>query len=141
MGAEVTRRDAILAAAAAALAGGVPAAVWAQAEVTAAEFLALSERLTGTSGLDQGVAETYLGAFLAAGQGPALRELVGASGDPTTPLADAIVAAWYSGLYETGGGQAVGDFGGALVWNALAFTKPFAECGGVTGYWADPPEG
>jgi hypothetical protein len=141
MGVDVTRRDAILAAASAALAAGVPAAVWAQAQVSAAEFLALSQRLTGASGLDQGVAETYLGAFLAAGQGPALRELAGAAGEPTTPLADAIVAAWYSGLYDKDGGQAVGDFGGALVWDALAFTKPFAECGGVTGYWAGPPEG
>ena len=32
------------------------------------------------------------------------------------------------------------DFNGALVWNALAFTKPFGDCGGATGYWADPPE-
>jgi hypothetical protein len=141
MGVEVTRRDAILAAVAAALASGVPESVLAQGEVTVAEFLALSERLTGASGLDQTVAGTYLGAFLAAGQGPGLRALADAPGDPATPLADAIVAAWYSGLYESGGSQAVGDFGGALVWNALSFTKPFAECGGVTGYWADPPEG
>jgi hypothetical protein len=136
---EMTRRDAILAAVAAALlAGGAP--VSAQAEVTVAEFVALSERLTGASGLDRGVAETYLGAFLAAGQGPELRALADASGDPTSPLADAIVAAWYSGLYERGGATAVGDFGGALVWSALAFTKPPGECGGETGYWADPPE-
>ena len=27
-----------------------------------------------------------------------------------------------------------------IVWQALTFTKPFGECGGETGYWADPPE-
>jgi hypothetical protein len=36
--------------------------------------------------------------------------------------------------------QKVADFTGALVWQALTFTKPFGECGGETGYWADPPE-
>jgi hypothetical protein len=136
---DMTRRDAILAAAAAAVAGGLPAV--AQAEVTVVEFMALSQRLTGSSGLDQGVAGTYLGAFLAAGQGPELRKLVDASGAPASPLADAIVAAWYSGLYQTAAGPAVGDFGGALVWSALAFSKPPGECGGETGYWASAPEG
>jgi hypothetical protein len=55
-------------------------------------------------------------------------------------LADAIVADWYSGLYYTGHGTAVSDFNGALVWNALSFTKPFGSYGGEIGYWADPPE-
>jgi hypothetical protein len=63
----------------------------------------------------------------------------GASGE--RELADAIVAAWYSGVYDTGHGQAVASFDQALLWNALSFTKPFAQCGGVTGYWADPPQG
>jgi hypothetical protein len=36
--------------------------------------------------------------------------------------------------------QEVVDFTQALVWNALTFTKPWGECGGETGYWADPPE-
>ena len=48
--------------------------------------------------------------------------------------------AWYSGLYERNGAPAVGDFEGALVWSALTFSKPWGECGGETGYWADPPE-
>jgi hypothetical protein len=139
---ELTRRDAIFAAVSASVAAvgaaGFPAALLAQGEVTTDEFLALSERLTGGSGLDRGVAETLLGGFLATGNGPGLRVLVG--GTETGPLADAIVTAWYSGLYDTGRGEAVADFEGALVWNALTFTKPFGDCGGETGYWADPPE-
>jgi hypothetical protein len=35
----------------------------------------------------------------------------------------------------------VATFTDALVWNALTFTKPWAECGGETGYWANPPTG
>ena len=110
---DLTRRDAILAAVAAAIAAGVPSAGRATGEVTVAEFLALSERLTGATGLDQGVAQTLLGGFLATGHGPGLGAL--AAGDaPRTPapLADAIVAAWYSGLYDTGSGPAVADFDG-----------------------------
>ena len=61
--------------------------------------------------------------------------------DIEDPVADAIVAAWYSGLYDTGWGQAVSDFNGALVWAAMTFTKPWANCGGATGYWADAPTG
>jgi hypothetical protein len=135
--AEVTRRDAILAAVGAAIAAGVPAPLLAQ-ELTAEGFLALSERLTGASGLDPDVARTVLGGFLATGHGPGLAAL--ADGTSDGPLADAVVAAWYSGLYDTGHGPAVADFEGALLWSALNFTKPFGDCGGETGYWADPPE-
>ena len=138
-----TRREAILAGVAAAVAaagaGGFPAAALAQAGMTADEFLALSERLTGVRGLDPDVARTLLGGFAATGQGEGLRALAG-GGPEDAPLADAIVAAWYSGLYASGRGEAVADFEGALVWNALTFTKPFGDCGGATGYWADPPE-
>ncbi|MCB1487089.1 MAG: hypothetical protein KDJ88_06480 [Bauldia sp.] len=144
MKAGITRRDAILAAVgtavAAAGAAGFPAAVFAQADITVDQFLALSRKLTGTTSLDATVARTLLGGFLATGHGAELRGLVGEAFTSFTPLADAIVSAWYSGVYDTGKGQAVADFTGALVWDAMSFTKPFAECGGETGYWADPPE-
>ena len=143
----ISRRDALLAGLAAAIAaagtGGFPAEVFAQSSVTADQFLTLSEKLTETRGLDAGVAQTLLGAFIATGNGPGLASLVAEDATFTsyTELANAIVAAWYSGVYTTNaqGDQAVSDFTGALVWNALAFTKPFAECGGETGYWAEPP--
>jgi len=55
-------------------------------------------------------------------------------------LANAIVGAWYSGVYSTAGGQAVATFDHALLWNAMTFTKPFGECGGDTGYWSAAPK-
>jgi hypothetical protein len=140
----ITRRDAILESVAAVIAAAgpasLPSAVFAQADVSVDQFLQFSERLTGASGLDADIAKTLLGGFLATGHGPALAELVRPDSGLGSPLADAIVAAWYSGLYDTGHGIAVSDFNAALVWNALSFTKPFGSCGGEIGYWADPPE-
>jgi hypothetical protein len=123
----------------AAAGAGFPAILYAQNEVTAAQFLALSRKLTGVADLDADIARTLLGGFLAAGHGSDLAQLV-AGTDEYGPLADAIVAAWYSGVYDTGKGEAVASFDQALVWNALSFTKPFGSCGGDTGYWADPPQ-
>ena len=144
MTAHLTRRDAILGGLAAAVAAagtaGFPATVFAQANVTVDQFLALSQKLTDTTGPDNAVAEKLLGGFLATGHGPELEKLVGQSFVSFTPLTDAIVAAWYSGVYDTGSGEAVADFTGALVWDALTYSKPFGECGGATGYWADPPQ-
>ncbi|HMN85058.1 MAG TPA: sugar dehydrogenase complex small subunit [Bauldia sp.] len=141
----VSRRDLILAGAAAAItsvgAAGFPSALFAQAAVTVEAFVGLSEKLTGAKDLDAGVAKTLLGGFLATGNGAALAAMVAdeAAFTSHTDLANAIVAAWYSGVYETGKGEAVADFAGALVWTALDFTKPWAECGGTTGYWAEAP--
>jgi hypothetical protein len=153
-----SRRDLILAAVAAAIASagtaGFPSALFAQSTVTPEQFLALSEKLTATPKLDLDVATTILGGFLATGHGAEIAQLVGENFDSFTPIANAIVAAWYSGLYSTvprgtgasnhplrGRVQRVATFTDALVWNALTFTKPWAECGGETGYWADPPTG
>jgi hypothetical protein len=139
-----TRREAMLGSLAAAIAAsgsaGFPDSLFAQAELTVEQFLQLSERLTGASGLDADVAGTILGAFLATGLGPGLQALAAGGQQRDGDLADAVVAAWYSGLVDTGHGTAVADFTGALVWNALTFTKPFAECGGEFGYWQNPPD-
>ena len=54
-------------------------------------------------------------------------------------LADDIVAAGYSGAYQTAAGLADFNLTHALVWRALDFTKPPGLCGGPTGYWADAP--
>jgi len=146
MTASISRRDLILAGVGAAItsagAGGFPSALFAQASVSAEQFLALSEKLTGRQGLGSDVAKTLLGGFLATGYGDALAELVKQEAEFTshTELANAIVAAWYSGLYDSGSGEAVATFSDALVWDALTFTKPWAECGGETGYWGGPPE-
>lgn len=156
MTAQLSRRDLILAAVGAAIASvgtaGFPAALFAQSAVTPEQFLALSERLTETPKLDLDIATTILGGFLATGHGDEIAQLVGEDFDSFTPIANAIVAAWYSGLFTTvpkGAGasnhplrgkvQKVATFDQALVWNALTFTKPWGECGGETGYWSNPP--
>ena len=156
MTALLSRRDIILAVVGAAIASagtaGFPAALFAQSTVTPEQFLALSEKLTQTSKLDLGIATTILGGFLATGHGDEIALLIGENFNSFTPIANAIVAAWYSGLYTTvprGAGasnhplrgrvQRVATFDQALVWNALTFTKPWGECGGETGYWSDPP--
>jgi hypothetical protein len=137
----LTRRELLLASAttAVAAAAGFPASASAQAPVMADEFLKLSERLTGSSDLDASVAKMLLDGLLATGKGAELAAL--ATGrDGSGALANAIVGSWYSGLYDTGSGPAVATFDQALVWNALTFTKPFAMCGGETGYWSEPPQ-
>jgi len=138
-----TRRDFLLAGLGSAIAAAgttFPAALHAGAAVTAEGFLALSKSLTEQSSLDPAVAETLLAGFLATGNGGLLAELVaGSGGAETKVLADSIVAAWYSGIYDTGKGQAVATYTDALVWTGLTYSKPFGYCGGPTGYWADPP--
>lgn len=134
-----SRRDVIWRAAAAAIAAGLPVPL---AAFTADQFLALSKSLTGVSDLDPGIARTILGGFLATGHEAALNRLASgpAAGPADQAVASAIVAAWYSGLYETVQGQAVATFDQALLWNALSFTKPLGACGGEFGYWSDPPQ-
>lgn len=156
MNLSLSRRDLILAAVGAAIASagtvGFPSALFAQSSVTPEQFAALSERLTGTTNLDLTVATTILGGFLATGHGDEIARLVNETFDSFTPIANAIVAAWYSGLYTTvptGTGASdhplrqrvtrVATFDQALVWNALSFTKPWGACGGGTGYWSEPP--
>jgi hypothetical protein len=137
-----TRRDLILTGVLAALAGatsGIPVRLHATSAVTLDQFLALSKRLTVTTDLDPEIGNKLLGGFLAAGHGDDLAKLV--AGGSEVDLADAIVAAWYAGVYDTGHGLAVATFDRALLWNAMTFTKPFAECGGETGYWSLPPQG
>ncbi len=142
----IARRDFLLASIAAAIAaaaGEFPASLYAESAVSADQFLALSQNLTQASSLDPGIAKTLLGGFLATGNGVALAELVA---DPVSGtgknalLPNAIVGAWYSGVYNTAAGPAVATFDQALLWNALTYTKPFGECGGDTGYWSAAPK-
>ena len=138
-----SRREILLtglaAAIAAASASGFPAALFAAAPVTLPQFMALSTRLTEAADLDTGIGEKFLGGFLASGQGAALAGLVAGASEPE--LESAIIAAWYSGVYDMGQGKAVAGFEQALLWKALTFTKPPTDCGGETGYWSQPPGG
>lgn len=138
-----TRRALLLAGFSAAALGGVTLPGASEEALTLDQFRALSARLMqmGVADLDPGTAKTLLTGLVQAGQGPALAALLR---DPTAsghPAGENLVTAWYSGVYETGRGEAVATFTDALVWNALDFTKPFASCGGETGYWAEPPQG
>lgn len=144
--ARMTRRAALLSALASAIAAagssGFPASLYAQAAITLAQFLELSRALTGAARLDSEVADKLLTGFLALGKGEALAALVGQMPDPDTTdkVAEALIAAWYSGLFTGPEGPEAVDYTGALLWNALAFTKPAGFCGGPTNYWSEPPE-
>jgi hypothetical protein len=142
MGPPITRRSLLVGgASAAALAAGLSLRAGARETITVDQFRALSARLTGAavSDLDPTMAGKLLEGFVAMGRGPALARLAANPGAGTGSLADAIVAAWYSGTYDTPAGPAVAGFTDALLWNALDFTKPPGVCGGETGHWADPP--
>ena len=138
-----SRREFLLAGLAAAIAtageSGFPAALFAAAPITLPQFMALSGRLTEAADLDTGMGEKFLGGFLASGQGAGLAGLV--AGASEAELESAIIAAWYSGIYDTGRGKSVAGFEQALLWKALTFTKPPTDCGGETGYWSQPPVG
>ncbi len=142
MGPPITRRTAVVGGAGAVvLAGGLSRLADAQQAITVDQFLGLSARLTGTavSSLDATTAGKLLKGFVSMGRGADLARLAADPSTGTGKLADDIVAAWYSGTYDTPTGPAVAGFTDALLWHALDFTKPPAVCGGETGYWADPP--
>lgn len=125
-----------------ALAAGLARPAKARDTIALDDFLKVSERLTGAqaSDLDPEAARTILDGLVSIGRGPGLALL---SEDPDVSagtVADDIVAAWYSGVCDTDRGEALATFTGALVWNALDYTKPFGSCGGETGYWAEPPQ-
>jgi hypothetical protein len=102
-------------------------------------FLLLSARLTGVSlaDLDASAARSILAGILALGRGGELDSLA-AEPDATAPLANDIVAAWYSGTYDTGADLASFGLTHALLWKALDYTEPPGLCGGKTGHWAAP---
>jgi Membrane bound FAD containing D-sorbitol dehydrogenase len=142
----IMRRDflaGLAAAIAAAGSAGFPASLFAASSIRVEQFATLSKTLTQSASLDPDVARTLLGAFIATGHEADLAALIADSSSAAAknaPLANAIVAAWYSGVCNTATGQAVATFEGALMWNAMTYTKPFGICGGDTGYWSDPPK-
>lgn len=115
--------------------------------VSLAEFVALSERLTGHRSLDRSTARTYLEALLDV---PADRELLadlahrqrtgGALMSPAhAALEERVIASWYTGVHEVNGADRSADYAGALMWTAL--NRPaFGFCAGETGSWSRAPE-
>jgi hypothetical protein len=65
-------------------------------------------------------------------------ESAGAFDDETRPVADAITTAWYTGTYDSGGGElVVATYINALAWQATDYrqTGP-SSCSGQTGNWS-----
>ena len=133
----ITRRDLIVGGASAAtVAVGAPLAAGASDTITVDAFRALSARLTGVAltDLDTKAAGKLLDGFISLGRESDLAALAVDPAASTGRLANAIVAAWYSGRI----GAATIGLNQALLWKVLDFTKPPGECGGATGYWTDP---
>lgn len=107
------------------------------------QFFALSQKLTGHASLDNDMGRSILDAFISSGHAEELAKLIAVSTPESSKLkiADAVVAAWYSGLSPLPGARQVTGFNEALVWNAMSFTKPWGNCGGEMGYWSEPPVG
>ena len=121
---------------------------WAPAAAQAASreltaFLALSAALTGRTALDRKAGARLLQLTRRRVGEDALSRLLrfpGSAGEPARGLLEnQIVADWYSGATMAGGSLVIFDPAGALMWQALDFTKPAGVCGGSTGHWSAPP--
>lgn len=133
-----------------------------QEEPLLARFLALSAVLTGVPDLDPVLGRIYLqslqestkfavtvqqlveqAGFAAASSPNSMDELLATGifdAEPTRSLADKILEYWYTGVYDTAGGeQAVATFVGSLTWATNVFTKAPTICG-APGFWAERPD-
>ena len=147
----MTRREMLQGLAALAASGWMPPAL-AQATMPAAQFSALSMAIAGNAYADPKVASAMLRALTQAVGGDKLARLAKiAASTPPAQLdaaiagaglgapAETVVAALFSGIVDTPRGPRVISYDQALVWQALAWTKPNAFCGGQTNYWASAP--
>jgi len=136
--------------AAAAFAGHPEAAT--STTLSVAQFGALSAALTGYPVPDADTLGKMMRAFVTPARRAevvALAQLVAATppGQLDAALrerkldkvADALVAAWFSGVVVTPQGQKLVLYTEAYVWSAMTYSKPMGVCGGVTGYWSSPP--
>jgi hypothetical protein len=116
------------------------------------DFAALSSRLTGYALDDLDFTSRMFAAFDTSAKQSALAQLsrlladtpdagidaaIQASG--LEPLANELVAAWYSGIVKTSQGDKLVAYTSAMMWKAMSFAKPMGVCGGAFGHWAEPP--
>jgi D-sorbitol dehydrogenase-like protein len=139
---------------------GVLAAVKTRASTADVEgFIRLSQLVTGVDKLPRDHAAVYLNALdeaglklppsrlvemgrFAEGNGPATLAEFQHSALYRKPgvraSAEAVAAAWWSGMVPTAKGDKVVTFLDALAWRAQPWAEPFTECLGATGAWAKP---
>ena len=120
-----------------------------------AAFIAASERLTGVSPLDGGLASGYLDRLVAAGLSADVAAMVAALGaapateDPVSLLSDGnlretaarVAVLWYTAelpLPNAAGPAPEQHFGG-LLWPLIGAHPP-ALAGGYFGHWSYPPD-
>ncbi|HVK66748.1 MAG TPA: sugar dehydrogenase complex small subunit [Polyangium sp.] len=126
-------------------------------------FLALSMLLTGFENLPRAHGQLYLDALRASAESSkALDDLYVKAGYDSASrpssladleakgifadarlrdVADAIILNWYTGVFDGETGPEVATYTDALTWRALEYTNPPSQCGGLTGFWAEPPAG
>jgi len=124
----------------------------APAALSTASFKALSTTLTGFAYGDSAVAGGLLRALTAAIGATSLARIAKLSAS-TAPerldealksagldkAAEVVLVALYSGVVQTGKGPVVITYDQALAWQAVPWTKPNAQCGGMTDYWSSKP--
>jgi hypothetical protein len=115
----------------------------AAAAISVDKFRRLSERLTGRTGLDPGLAATYRNALISAPANiPLLVQLSDGAGARRTAahvaLENTIIEWWYTGVYTLNGEPRVATHLGALMWSALGMPAP-GTCASAFGAWSQPP--
>ena len=119
----------------------------------AGRFAALSATLTGFAYKDSALASAMLKALADAVGADALAKIATLAA-VTAPdrlgdelriagvdrQAQAVIVALYSGVVTTPKGPVVLTYEQALAWQAVPWTKPNADCGGMTNYWAQAPQ-
>ena len=123
-----------------------------RAQASGVDAAALAKSLTGFTFGDASTASAMLDALSEAVGESTLRRIASiAAATPADRLADelsagglaaqaeVVVAALFTGQVDTPKGPRVISYDNALVWQALAWTKPNAWCGGETGYWSAKP--
>ena len=146
------RREMLQGLAALAASGWLSEALAQGAAPTPAQFSAACKAYTGYVFGDPRVANAMLRALVANVGRPTLSKLaaLAASTPPSqldgaleaaglTRAAETVVASLYSGMVNGPSGPLVVSYNNALIWQACAWTKPNAVCGGSTNYWATAP--
>lgn len=125
------------------------------------QFLALSRLLTGFDELSEDHAEVYYDAItsdeedaaaladvyaqagLGTGDAPdsfeALEERGVFEDARLAAVCDAVIGLWYTGVITGPEGPVVATYTDNLAWRSLEYAPAPSVCGGLVGFWAEPP--